>query len=45
VYLKPEPRAAVATLRRLRRTVDVFVNLYDLADSTGQVALCDIPSL
>ena len=36
VYLKPGPRQAISEIRRRQRHFDVFVNLYDLSDSTGE---------
>lgn len=35
-YLTPDARKAVGILRRLSKDFDVFVNLYDLSDETGQ---------
>ena len=34
--LKPDFRRAVAQLKRVSSSTDLFVNLYDLADETGQ---------
>eukprot|EP00455_Lapot_gusevi_P031565 TRINITY_DN3427_c0_g1_i3.p1 TRINITY_DN3427_c0_g1~~TRINITY_DN3427_c0_g1_i3.p1 ORF type:complete len:516 (+),score=123.55 TRINITY_DN3427_c0_g1_i3:86-1633(+) len=36
VFFAPDARKAVAQLERLRRRFDVFINLYDLCDETGQ---------
>jgi len=36
VFLKPDPRLAVSEIRKRQNSVDVFVNLYDLSDATGQ---------
>jgi hypothetical protein len=36
VYLRPDVRQSIASIRRRKHTVDVFINLYDRADETGQ---------
>lgn len=36
VYLRPDVRQSIAAIRRRKHTTDVFVNLYDRADETGQ---------
>jgi hypothetical protein len=36
VYLRPDVRQSIAAIRRRKHTTDVFINLYDRADETGQ---------
>ena len=36
LYLRPDVRQSIAAIRRRKHSVDVFVNLYDRADETGQ---------